>query len=86
MRELDQRFETKCKIVEVRWEPESELVQKYQVFGTPSLLIFSQGKLINRYSGTIDARDFLGDRHFETIKQDDFFGNDHPQKKSDGEE
>lgn len=61
MKELDLQLQDRGKIVEVNWELESELAQRYQVFGTPSLLIFSNGKLINRYSGTLNVDEFLKD-------------------------
>lgn len=59
MRELDQQFKNNYKIVEINWEVESELAHNYGVFGTPSLLIFSNGKLRNRYSGTLNVNEFF---------------------------
>lgn len=68
MRELDQQLENNYKIVEINWELEAELAQKYRVFGTPSLLIFSNGKLINRYSGTLNVNEFLKDANVKSQK------------------
>lgn len=90
MRELDQQLENNYyKIVEINWGVESELAHKYGVFGTPSLLIFSKGKLINRYSGTFNVNEFLQNSHLESkklhSKQNDHLRNEYPNEKFDGD-
>lgn len=58
MRELDQQLEHET-IVEVNWETEKELAEQYGVIGVPTLLIFDQGDVVGRYSGTINTEEFL---------------------------
>lgn len=59
IKELEQQLDEHYKIVEVNWEIEKQLADKYQVYGVPSLLVFEKGKLVGRYSGTLDAKTFL---------------------------
>ncbi|MFQ5638608.1 MAG: thioredoxin family protein [bacterium] len=59
MKELDNQLNENRKLVEIDWESEKELAQKYEVYGVPSLLIFHQGQLVGRYSGMLDVEEFL---------------------------
>lgn len=60
MTELDEldNHKKSYKIVEINWHAESELASQYHVFGTPSLLIFRNGKLLSRYSGALNFEEF----------------------------
>ncbi|NIR47210.1 thioredoxin family protein [candidate division KSB1 bacterium] len=59
MKKLDSELEQGCKIVEVDWEKDHKLAEKYRVFGTPSLLVFSDGELVGQYSGTLNVNEFF---------------------------
>lgn len=59
MKELDADMENGCRIVEVDWEGERELAEKYSVVGVPTLLIFKEGELIGRYSGILNGDEVL---------------------------
>lgn len=59
MRQLDNVLDDGYKIVEINWDADSELAQKLQVYGTPSLLVFDSGKILRRYSGTMDMKEFF---------------------------
>ena len=54
-------LEPKAKVTEVNWDLNKELAMQYEVYGVPTLLIFCQGALIDRYSGRISAAEILQD-------------------------
>lgn len=68
MRNLDEHSESNLRIVEINWEMERELAQRYRVFGTPCLLIFNEGKLLDRYSGTLNLEEFSLKSWFEFLR------------------
>lgn len=59
MKELDKQLDEDGKIVEVNWEMEKELARRYKVNGIPCFLVFNKGKLVGRYSGLLNAEEFL---------------------------
>lgn len=59
MQALETDLKTEWKIVEVNWDLNKELALQYGVYGVPTLLIFYQGTLIDRYSGRITAEEIF---------------------------
>ncbi len=59
MLELDKELMQACKIIEVNFEEEKELAERYQVYSAPSLLIFDEGELIGRHAGILNTQKFL---------------------------
>lgn len=59
MRQLDNVLDDGYKIVEINWDADNELAQKLQVYGTPSLLVVDSGRVVRRYSGTMDMKEFF---------------------------
>ncbi len=59
MQELDKELMQACKIIEINFEEEKELAERYQVYSAPSLLIFDEGELIGRHAGILNTQEFL---------------------------
>lgn len=52
---VDRKYEGKLKVVKVETDPNPKLVERYKVYGLPTLIMFRDGKVISggRYEGAI---------------------------------
>jgi thioredoxin 1 len=52
---VDRKYEKKLKVVKIETDPNPKLVEKYKVYGLPTLIMFRDGEVISggRYEGAI---------------------------------
>ena len=59
MCKLKNLLDEQDSIVEIDWDQEKQLVNNLEVYGIPTLLIFSRGTEIARYSGIAATGDLM---------------------------
>lgn len=55
---VDRKYEGKLKVVKVETDPNPKLVEKYKVYGLPTLLMFRDGEALvgGRHEGAISLK------------------------------
>ncbi|HUR10089.1 MAG TPA: thioredoxin [Flavitalea sp.] len=59
LKEVADAIEGKAKVVKVNVDRNQEAAQAYQVSGIPTFIVFKNGKILWRHSGTIDKTRLL---------------------------
>lgn len=59
MRKLTNLLDEPDTIVQIDWDHQKTLANKLKVYGVPTLLIFSSGSEIGRYSGIVATGDLM---------------------------
>lgn len=56
--ELSEKFKGKIKFGKVNVEDNKELAHKFKIFSIPNMILFKDGKIIERFVGTISVEEF----------------------------
>ena len=59
MRKLGNLLDEPDRIVQIDWDHQKKLANELKVYGVPTLLIFSSGSEIGRYSGILAKDDLM---------------------------
>jgi thioredoxin 1 len=59
MRKLRNLLDEPDRIVQIEWDHQKKLANELKVYGIPTLLIFSSGSEIVRYSGIVAKHDLM---------------------------